>query len=185
MTIPEWFAQAETVELNKDQKYSELHKFYKRIRDSRTSIEKLVSQMKKKEGDVKNVLIEKLDTDELPSVKTEHGTIFTKVSKHVTTENAEALLSWVREGVILEFLTYLIDKAKLSDTGTACSEYTVYLIKDELNAYLARKGGHTDCLYLLKKNPCTEAAIKELSEETQILPPGLKWFCKRELNFKK
>lgn len=171
MNIAEWVKETEDVELTKDNKYSEMHKFYTVVRQARATVEKLVARMKKKEGDIKNTLMEKLDTDELPSVKTEFGTIFTKVSKHVTTEDTEALLNWIRREVLEGFYIYLI-------AGDL-------MIREALEAYLARKEGHTDCLYLLKKNPCTEAAIKELSEENETLPPGLKWFSKRELNFRK
>lgn len=153
--------------LSADSKFGDLVGCYKSFRDSRRMMDRQLMGVKKVEEKVKEMIGDKLKKEELPSVKTTFGTVYTEVVAKINTQpqGKEALLNWLRESVIVEYLTAV---GKPIDV----EEVTHYLSSDK-----------RDNLELLLAKPFSEPAMRDHVGDGE-LPPGLEWFRKVDVRIR-
>jgi hypothetical protein len=85
----------ETMDLSK-LTYEQLLGHYRTINDKRSAVDKLSADMKRKEEILKSVILTRMKTEHIDSLKTKQGKLIVKESSAVITYEEQAFIKWLQ-----------------------------------------------------------------------------------------
>ncbi len=150
--------------------YVDLIVLTKRIETKRLDLDKRVKELKEIEDKTKEYIKERMKKDDVLSVKTDQGLLCLKESKIVVSKGQEEFLQWLREGIVLDYVNWLLKDNKKHSL-------------ENIKAYGADKTWDkpTDRLFVLKTNCFTQEATKGLADEGNKLPEVFDWLIQEKL----
>jgi len=96
--------------------FEDLTACYKRVNEKRTELDKSSKELKAREEKIKTMLLNKMTTQGLDSLKTKAGHLSIRVSESINTQNIDSFITWLKENPenmdVLSKRPYTQDKVK-------------------------------------------------------------------------
>jgi len=96
--------------------YDTLTSLYRKINEKRSELDKTSKELKKREDALKSILIDKMNVENIDSVKTKAGLLSLTTSESIITQDFEAFIEWLRQDpervTILSKKPYTQEKVK-------------------------------------------------------------------------
>lgn len=152
--------------------FDELSQVHTRLRNLAAEAAKKATFLKQKRDEVENVIIHKLQDENMTSARTSCGQYTVYTHSTVKLDEKESFLQWLKKGLLRSFLNYIKEGNLNVETAGAF-----------IDAYLGCVPN--DNFYLLSGNCILKKEVMALATDDDLLPPGVGWFKELKLSITK